>query len=111
MSSLRQKPRKKEMLRENLNIFIGGEFSQPASVNGIPTYGIFDEYHSDSFGFGDSVVSDGNMYCFTIRTEDAAGLHHGDPVEIPPGGRLFEIVGIKGCPPDRLLTNLILKES
>lgn len=99
------------MLKENLDIFIGREFSQPALCSGIATYGIFDEYHDSSFGFGDSVVSDGNKYCFTIRTEDAAGLNHGSPVEIPPGGKLFEIVGIKGCPPDGLLTNLILKES
>ena len=98
------------MLNENLDVFVGGEFSVLALVNGVPTYGIFDDYYDRGFDIGsDSLSSDSKKYCFKIQTRQAIGLNHGDPVETSDNNELFEIVGIQKCPPDGKLTDLILK--
>lgn len=95
---------------EDLDIFVAGEFSQKATVESASRVtelsGIFDDNYQamfDSF----NQAAEGRNYCFKARTDQAAGIVHGDRLEI--NNRKFEVISTKPTY-DGKLTELILKE-
>ena len=90
-------------MEEDLSVFLEGEFSSTAVINGVELKGIFEEQYAPAF---DS-ATEGDRISLLIQTTQAKNINHGDPVEI--GEREFKVKG-KQKIEDGKLTELILKE-
>ena len=90
-------------MEEDLSIFLEGEFSSTAVINGVELKGIFEEQYASAF---DS-QTEGDRITFLISTVSARNINHGDSVDI--GERYFKVKG-KQKIEDGKLTELILKE-
>ena len=99
---------------ENLDLFIGSEFSSVGSVvsqTAIKSQisGIFDERHEPMLdmysGVSDS-ASSGKRITFKVKTSDTDGLLHGDTIALC--GINYSVIGINAMG-DGKLTELVLK--
>ena len=90
-------------MEEDLSVFLEGEFSSTAVINGVELKGIFEEQYAPAFDNS----TEGDRISFLISTVLAIDINHGDAVDI--SDREFEVKG-KQKIDDGKLTELILKE-
>ncbi len=93
------------MFEEDLDIFTLGDFGQPALIDGVEVWGIFDENYEPIFDSG--IPTEGRNICFKVQTAQINRVNHGSNVTL--NNRTFEVVNIKPID-DGKLTDLILKE-
>ncbi len=93
------------MFEEDLDIFTMGDFGQPALIDGVEVWGIFDENYEPMFDSG--IPTEGKNICFKVQSDQINHVVHGSNVELK--GRNFEVINIKPID-DGKLTDLILKE-
>ena len=96
------------MLNENLDLFTGGLFSSPGTINGVEVEGIFDEYYEQGFDMAESLPTEGRKYCYRVNSKEVVGLNHHALATV--NGRQFEVIGIQPVRPDGMLTDLVLQE-